>query len=462
LKKAALLLIWLTGACMARYDALSVSGEWMIGAYKAVLSPLQGSNVCNFQPTCSQFARGAIQSQGFLPGLLIGADRLMRCNTLAWSYYDSYYAGEVIGGRMPDPVANHVAWLRPPDEPGLLVAAQVGKQGTVPRSACVGLGAVQSPFSALPSLSFADYLYSAGEYSQAAGEYLRVRWLGTRSETSDVWLRQPLSDSAVMSPRLSGYAGLMAGESYLQAGDLAQARHAFGDLSAPAVGDFGQYGIARTAFAAADYVGTRTALCSVTSPILARQAEALSGWTLFRQHRFAEGALALGTIGDEAAWDTIRNAGRLAPAAPVRQCGHVPRELASMDGRDIRRRSRLASTLLSAILPGTGQLYSGRAGDGAYSFLTVASTGLVTWWFAAEPATRDRTRVKVSIFGIVTALFYAGNVYGANIAARDFNLLQERRYVQRADSLFDLLPLEPDYHALLDSVPVDTTPPSPE
>jgi TM2 domain-containing membrane protein YozV len=291
----------------------------------------------------------------------------------------------------------------------------------------VGLGAGQSPFS----LSFADYLYSSGEFQQAAGEYLRVRWLGTRSETSDV---------SVMSPRLSGYAGLMAGESYLRAGDLAQARHAFSDLNASVTADFRQYGIARVNFAAADYANTRTALDSLTSSSLTSQASALTGWTYFRQHRFAEGASALGAI-------TTDEPGR---------------HLSAMDGRDIGRRSRLASTLLSAILPGAGQLYSGRAGDGAYSFLTVAGTGLVAWWFAAEPALRDRTRVKVSIFGVITALFYAGNVYGANAAARDYNLLQERRYVQRADSLFGLLSLEPDYRALLDSVPGDTTPPGSE
>jgi hypothetical protein len=89
--------------------------------------------------------------------------------------------------------------------------------------------------------------------------------------------------------------------------------------------------------------------------------------------------------------------------------------------------------------------------------MTVVGTGLVTWWYAADLRHRDRTGVKVSIFGVVTALFYAGNVYGANIAARDYNLLQERRYVQRADSLFNLLPLEPDYRSLLDTVPCDTT-----
>jgi len=444
LRKTAFLALLLAGTCLAGYDALSLSGEWMINAYKAVLSPLQGSNVCNFHPTCSQFAKAAIKTQGFLPGVLIGADRLMRCNSLAWSYYDTYYRGEVVSGRMPDPVECHVAWRNPPGERGLLVAAQAEGPGTRTETSDVSVMSHRPP---PPALGFADYLYSSGEYWQAADEYLRVRWLGTRSETSDVWLRQPLSDSAVMSPRLSGYAGLMAGESYLQAGDLAQARHAFGDLNSPPVLDYKQYGIARADFAAADYVGARAVLGSITSPTLARKATALEGWTYFRQHRFAEGASALGAIGDDAAWDTIRSGGHF---------GHVPRELTSMTGRDIRRRSRLVSTLLSALLPGAGQTYSGRAGDGAYSFLTVASTGLVTWWFAAEPATRDRTRVKVSIFGVITALFYAGNVYGANIAARDYNLLQEHRYVQRADSLFGLMSLEPNYHVLLDSVPSDT------
>ncbi len=391
---------------MARYDALSVSGEWMIDGYKAVLSPLQGPGICNFNPTCSQFARAAIRSQGFLPGILIGADRLMRDNPTVWSYYDSYYTGDIVSGRMPDPVENHIAWHTPPDEPGLLVSVR-------PNPAQESLGPGRTLL--VPNLSFADFLYSSGEYMPAADEYLRVRFTSGSSGPSS-------------------YAGLMAGESYLRAEDLARARHAFEDLSAPAVEDFRQYGIARTYFAAADYAGTRASLGSIKSPVLARQAKALEGWTFFRQHRFAAGASAVSAIVTD----------------------EPSRHLSSMDGRDIRRRSRLASTFLSAILPGAGQLYSGRAGDGAYTFLTVAGTGLVTWWFAAEPATRDRTRVKVSIFGVITAVFYAGNVYGANTAARDYNLLQERRYVQRADSLFERLSLEPDYRVLLDSVPADT------
>ena len=405
LARAVLLVFWLAGACIAGYDPLSVCGEWMIGGYKLVLSPLQGQNLCNFSPTCSQFTKAAIRTQGFLPGVLIGADRLMRCNTFAWSYYDTYYTGAIIDGRMPDPVENHIAWRSETDEPGALVSADPSPVTGLPSTAPAPPG---------PSLSFADFLYSSGEYSQAAAEYLRVRFTAG-------------------SPMLSGYAGLMAGESYLRAEDFSGARRAFLDLKATPVLEFGRYGVARTLFAEARYPEARAVLDSVTSAPLAQQSRALAGWTLFKQHRFAEGASAVSTLQS------------VLPA----------QHLATMDGRDITRRSRLASSLLSAIIPGAGQLYSGRAGDGAYSFLTVVGTGLVTWWYAADLRHRDRTGVKVSIFGVITALFYAGNVYGANVAARDYNLFQKRRYVHRADSLFNLLPLEPDYRPLLDSVSPD-------
>jgi putative component of membrane protein insertase Oxa1/YidC/SpoIIIJ protein YidD len=426
-KATLLLLLCLATVCLAGYDALSVSGEWLIGGYRAVLSPLQGQNVCNFWPTCSRFTSAAIKSQGFVPGLLIGADRLMRCNSIAWSYFDTYYYGGVINGRMSDPVENHVAWLRPADVPGLLVTAQAEGLGTRSETSDIWLQQPLSDSTVMsrgvphPSLSFADYLYSSGEYRQAAGEYLRVRF-------------------ASSSPDLSSFAGLMAAESYLRAGEPAQARRAFQAMSSESVQDFRRYGIGRTRFAEADYLGSRVILDSIGSGALSSQSRALSGWGLFRQHRFAEGASVLGTVAT----------------------GEPARRLSAMDGNGIPRRSRLLSSLLSAVIPGAGHAYAGRAGDGAYSFLSVAGTGLVAWWFADDPATRDRTRVKVSIFGVLAALFYAGNVYGANVAARDYNLLQERRYVQRADSLFRLLSLEPDYRVLLDTVPADTTTPGHE
>ncbi len=85
------LLLALGGTLHAGYDAGSVAGEWLINSYKAVISPLQGPTICNFWPTCSQFTRTSIRQYGLIPGMVMGADRLTRCNTFAWTYEGSYY-----------------------------------------------------------------------------------------------------------------------------------------------------------------------------------------------------------------------------------------------------------------------------------------------------------------------------------------------------------------------------------
>jgi putative component of membrane protein insertase Oxa1/YidC/SpoIIIJ protein YidD len=379
----------------AGYDSFSVAGQWLIRSWQTVLSPLQGPGVCNFSPSCSQFTKSAIQTQGFLPGVVIGADRLMRCNSFAWSYADGYYPG-VTGDRLDDPVANHLAFRGGPLPAGSVVVA-AHAVGTSPAH----------DTTAGPSPAFADYLFSHGEFASAACEYLRCRFSSAAAGVGD-------------------YSSLMAGESFLKSGDLKQAELAFADARRPAISDLSLYGAARVRLAESRFAAARTILDSIGTPVLLDKARTLSGWSYFKERRFEDGASAFSAAG-------LTNLGR-------------------MNGRDISRRSRALSALLSAALPGLGQLYSGRAGDAAYSFLTVVGSGLATWWFAADPAHRDRTRVKVSILGAFTALFYAGNVYGASISARDFNVLQERRYVERAEEILRGAGLEPDYGVLLDSL----------
>jgi putative component of membrane protein insertase Oxa1/YidC/SpoIIIJ protein YidD len=389
---------------LAAYDAGSIGGEWLIDGYKSLVSPLQGSNVCNFWPTCSQFTRAAIRSRGLLPGMVIGADRLMRCNPFAWAYLDTYYHG-ISHDRLNDPVDNHIAWSEPRPAAGATLIAAGTDGDTIPHRVPL-------------DLAFADDLFASGEYAQAATEYLRMRFR---------WGHD--SASCPLRPCVRRYAGLMAGEAYLRARDFASARRAFRDMGDPAARDLGRYGAGRVLFAEARYPDARSALDSVRTASLKRQSAILTGWSFFKEYRFDAGAR------------------EFARCPTDSTCAR----LALLGGRDLTRRSRLLGSVLSAVLPGAGQAYSGRAGDGIYTLLTVAGAGLATCWFAAEPATRDRTRVKVSIFGALTALFYAGNIYGANIAARDYNGLQERRCLARAESLLGDVRLEPDYRPLLDS-----------
>jgi uncharacterized protein len=48
-------------------------------AYRLLLSPWIG-NVCRFQPTCSRYAKEAIEIHGAAAGSYLGARRLLRCH----------------------------------------------------------------------------------------------------------------------------------------------------------------------------------------------------------------------------------------------------------------------------------------------------------------------------------------------------------------------------------------------
>ncbi len=387
----------------AGYDALSNSAEWLINAYKVVLSPLQGRNMCNFWPTCSQFTKEAIQLHGFIPGLVIGADRLTRCHPAAWTYLDRYYLG-ISHDRLIDPVSSHLVCQNPRNEP-----RDISLLALEPEVVATQQGIASS--MTVPILGFAEHLYGTQDFARAATEYLRVAFTET-------------------VPGLRAYASLMAGESFLRAGDFVQARANFLSCTGLGLSSHAWFGVSRTWFAQGEYDSVRATLSLVTDSSFDIRARTLAGWSLLRQHRFSEAAALFGT----AARDSVLT------------------RLVAFDGAGIARRNRLAGTLLSAVIPGAGQLYAGRTSDGIYSLLTVASTGLATWWFATHPE-KDLARIKVSLFAAATALFYAANMYGANIAVRDYNRFQERQYLTRAETAIDTLNLIPDYRWLLQMNP---------
>lgn len=374
----------------AASDPLSVSGRWLIDTYKAVLSPLQGRDVCNFWPTCSQFTRQAIDQHGILLGSIIGADRLTRCHPQAWSYHADHYLG-IEHERLADPVANRVAWLPVPEpdagRPATCTQAPAGDHTRKVSSVCCP--------------AFAEHLFSRGDYPRAAAEYRRALW----TETVAV-----------------EYGTAMAAESYLAAGNLARAAELFAHRALPP--DLRAYGLARVSFAAGDYVASHDHLAKVDEPELMPAAGLFGGWVLLRLGRYAEAADALSSVPEMAG---------------------IP--IVSPD-----RRSRTGASLLSAMLPGAGQAYAGRLADGVYSLLTVGAVGFLTGWYATHPE-HDRHRIKVGLSGALLALFYAANIYGANVAARDFNQLGRRRLLERAEAVLSVQDLRPDYRRLLESNP---------
>ncbi|MHC4547182.1 MAG: membrane protein insertion efficiency factor YidD [Planctomycetota bacterium] len=53
----------------------------LVDLYRKLISPLLPP-LCRFEPSCSQYAREALQRHGALKGALLAAWRVLRCNPL--------------------------------------------------------------------------------------------------------------------------------------------------------------------------------------------------------------------------------------------------------------------------------------------------------------------------------------------------------------------------------------------
>ncbi|HEV7698875.1 MAG TPA: membrane protein insertion efficiency factor YidD [Pyrinomonadaceae bacterium] len=59
----------------------------MIGIYKAVLSPFLPP-ACRFEPTCSEYAREAVNRYGAFKGAWLGLKRILRCQPFCEGGHD--------------------------------------------------------------------------------------------------------------------------------------------------------------------------------------------------------------------------------------------------------------------------------------------------------------------------------------------------------------------------------------
>lgn len=58
----------------------------LINIYQSIPGPWHG--MCRFHPSCSNYAKEAINEYGFLKGWYLSIKRILRCNPLGGSGYD--------------------------------------------------------------------------------------------------------------------------------------------------------------------------------------------------------------------------------------------------------------------------------------------------------------------------------------------------------------------------------------
>lgn len=102
-------------------------------------------------------------------------------------------------------------------------------------------------------------------------------------------------------------------------------------------------------------------------------------------------------------------------------------------GLIIHSKSPVLASMLSAVVPGSGKLYTGDWKDGILAFIMTAGSG----WQAYRSFNRKEGQsVRGLIFASLTAGFYIGNIYGSHKAAKRYNRNQKQKLINKIETIF--------------------------
>ena len=337
---------------LAALGAAPACASDAIGFYQRHLGA-QWAFHCDFEPSCSRYGREAVETYGSIPGSLMIADRLMRDHDLARQEYPH----DEHGHPLDPPAENALFGPRAAAADDAASAAQ-GLQD----AAEIERAPLPADFDEAAQLRFADQLFAAREFERARIEYSRL--LHHRPGAGDA-SRCRVRMALCLAKARRERDALAQVEQIAEPAEQARARAlVLRELGRP--------------------VDALDAAEAGAGPLLAGMLALEAGRADAARVRFSD-------------LDGSLRAGLLERAD----------ELESLPSK-----SRWLAGSLSALLPGSGQLYAGRAADGAVAFLTNAI--LIGGTVAAARHDEDATAAAL---GFVAFGFYAGNVYGAANAA---------------------------------------------
>lgn len=357
------------GFCAGIKWMASLPGRGAIGFYRSFISG-QDLPTCNFEPSCSAFSLNAYKSTDPVQATLIMFDRLTRCNYWIYGEYPHEH------GRFIDPVEHHMLWGRVNTAGHHFPAGQFLSALNVLKK-----DDASSPRAALHDLAFADAMAAAGETELALEEYARL----------------PGGDI----PRALRIEALFhAGWMLYETGRYADAAAVFGEI--PALTD--------SSSAEAHDASLFVQLAQMETGH--EETEQSSQHTDLFSYIHVWSRLQTGDIDDarHLLTDLLQS-----PDTAVREASAALAAVLDSLDSPLDKKGWIAG-VCSALVPGSGRLYTGRYGDAVFSSIATGGTAGL-----AVRALRSGPWTKAAGFTGAAAGFYAGNIYGSIISARTEN-----------------------------------------
>jgi outer membrane protein assembly factor BamD (BamD/ComL family) len=269
---------------------------------------------------------------------------------------------------------------------------------------------VSSRFSEDQLLMFADQLMREGEYFRAITEYRRFLFTyPTSTQRSFAHFRIGFAlyqgqhyDRAftIFREVVERYPGthyakqamLWQGESLMRQSQYPAAEHAYEEMDKTLPDDESR-----------------------------QQARYQRGWALLYQRQWQKASVQFQRVTPES---------HLYPAAQI-----LVTE--ALNGSNLPQKSPWTAGILSGLLPGSGQLYNGRAGDALLAFFLNAlfTAGIV------EAVNQDRLAIA-GILSFFETGWYVGNIYGAVNGAHKHNRHSTETFIRNLENRFRLSPSE--------------------
>jgi tetratricopeptide (TPR) repeat protein len=271
-------------------------------------------------------------------------------------------------------------------------------------------------------LKFANYLYQEGDYLRAAGEYQRYLLYCCEGVDSPLWKRGIRGDLRTQeTPGILYKIGLC----YRQAGDTERAISFFRKIVTehPESRFAASYQIAYSHLLSGQYERSiqyiNQILDETKNSDEQERLQILATYGYLHQRRWRDAEHILQSLAPK-----DENLNLIASGLRT----------SAREGMSLPRRNPILAGLFSAVLPGTGKVYCKQYGDGFYSLILVGVTGLLAWDGFRENGIRS---VRGWLFGGISGVFYAGNVYGSTIAARIYNRQLEADVLKRLPAVPD-------------------------